>query len=193
MKLLLLAIFWILFCIIHSLLIVPKVENYLKQKLNKFARFYRLFYNFIALASLLGVLYYSRNLQGITFYQVPVALSLALVILAIAIGLAGAKEYDMRFFLGLRTNTPIAQIKTSGILNWIRHPFYTATFLLLWSRNISDKSLITNGVLSAYLILGTLLEEQKLMREFGNTYEEYKKKAGMFLPKFKLHKKSDNR
>jgi beta-lactamase class D len=39
-----------------------------------------------------------------------------------------------------------------------------------------------NLVLSAYLVIGTLLEERKLMLEFGKEYRDYQGRVSMFLP-----------
>jgi protein-S-isoprenylcysteine O-methyltransferase Ste14 len=37
-------------------------------------------------------------------------------------------------------------------------------------------------VLSAYLVIGTLLEERKLVLEFGDKYREYQRQVSMFIP-----------
>jgi protein-S-isoprenylcysteine O-methyltransferase Ste14 len=37
-------------------------------------------------------------------------------------------------------------------------------------------------ILTAYLIVGTLLEEKKLVREFGMEYRAYQARVSMFLP-----------
>jgi protein-S-isoprenylcysteine O-methyltransferase Ste14 len=42
--------------------------------------------------------------------------------------------------------------------------------------------LVTNAVLSAYLIIGTLLEEKRLVAEFGEEYRDYQEQVPMFLP-----------
>jgi protein-S-isoprenylcysteine O-methyltransferase Ste14 len=37
-------------------------------------------------------------------------------------------------------------------------------------------------VISAYFIIGTILEERKLLLEFGERYREYQKNVSMFIP-----------
>jgi protein-S-isoprenylcysteine O-methyltransferase Ste14 len=43
-------------------------------------------------------------------------------------------------------------------------------------------SLVSKLVLSVYIIIGTLLEEQKLIREIGEPYRAYRKKVPMLIP-----------
>jgi hypothetical protein len=38
------------------------------------------------------------------------------------------------------------------------------------------------GVLSAYLVVGTLLEERKLVIEFGEESRRYQSRVSMFIP-----------
>jgi len=71
---------------------------------------------------------------------------------------------------------------TSGVLGITRHPLYLATIFLIWARQIDFQSLITNVILTTYLIIGTFLEERKLLLEFGETYREYQDKVSMFVP-----------
>ena len=43
-------------------------------------------------------------------------------------------------------------------------------------------ALIVNGLLTVYLVTGTWLEEQKLIREFGDTYRNYQNRVSMLIP-----------
>lgn len=106
----------------------------------------------------------------------------------------GTKNYDMLQFLGisqLKQNNPSGGIgqsgsfKQTGILRYIRHPWYLATILILWAVGLNGlvmSKLIMNSVLTLYVIIGTILEEKKLVSEFGDTYKEYQKKVPMLIP-----------
>jgi protein-S-isoprenylcysteine O-methyltransferase Ste14 len=37
-------------------------------------------------------------------------------------------------------------------------------------------------ILSGYLVIGTLLEERKLVLEFGDKYKLYQRQVSMFIP-----------
>jgi hypothetical protein len=74
----------------------------------------------------------------------------------------------------------------------IRHPWYAAVFILLWAGDLKPSEIVINVILSGYLIIGTLLEERKLVLEFGDRYRQYQDKVSMFIPvkwlKAKLHR-----
>ena len=42
--------------------------------------------------------------------------------------------------------------------------------------------IVVNMVLTAYIIVGTILEEKKLVLEFGDTYIKYQKEVPMLIP-----------
>ena len=70
----------------------------------------------------------------------------------------------------------------SGILSVIRHPWYTASILIIWTRHLDVSALIVNLILTLYLIIGTYLEEQKLIDELGDEYRLYQKNVSMLFP-----------
>jgi protein-S-isoprenylcysteine O-methyltransferase Ste14 len=123
-----------------------------------------------------------------------------MIVLGAVLLLTAARHYSMLQFLGLKQ---IAQEKsgkgmigsggldTSGILGVVRHPWYSGVFLLIWAHDISLSELFINLILSAYLIIGTILEERKLILEFGEKYREYQRQVSMFIPikwlRSKLH------
>jgi methanethiol S-methyltransferase len=113
------------------------------------------------------------------------------MIISIVIFVAGSRNYDFLQFLGIqqiidkslhKSLSKLGDLKTEGILNITRHPWYTAFLIFLWAREINTVSLIVNFIFSIYLIVGTYLEEQKLKMEFRETYVEYQKDVSMLLP-----------
>ena len=78
--------------------------------------------------------------------------------------------------------TESGDIDTTGVLSVVRHPWYVAVFILLWASDLNMAAIVVNVVLSAYLVIGTLLEERKLVIEFGDKYQKYQKKVSMFVP-----------
>lgn len=97
----------------------------------------------------------------------------------------------MRTFLGINQieegvnhgliNTS-GKIEKGGIMGIVRHPFYSGSFLLIWAGNLDNARLIINSILSVYLVVGTLLEEQKLLAEFGDVYRDYQNEVSMLFP-----------
>jgi methanethiol S-methyltransferase len=194
MKYWILGLLWITYCSLHSGLITYSMTSYLKKKFGDNYKFFRLFYNLFAVVSLIPVIYYTYSIRQIPFftwggYLLPIRY--LLLAIGILILYDGSRHYDMMTFLGLRQirgnvthnliNTS-GKIDSSGILGVIRHPFYSASILLLWTNNLDISILIVNIILSLYLIIGTFLEESKLIREFGDEYVEYQKKVSMLFP-----------
>ncbi|MCJ7499549.1 isoprenylcysteine carboxylmethyltransferase family protein [bacterium] len=189
-----LALLWTIWCAIHSLLISRVVVSRLKERYGDRYRFYRVFFNLVSIVTLVPVLIYSNSLRGDPFFSWsgawrPVQLFLAMG--AIALFYTGGKHYDLWQFLGVRQVrenesrkglTETGGIDTSGILGVIRHPWYTAAILIIWARPLNIPVLVTNAVLTSYLFVGTVLEERKLVAEFGEEYRNYQKRVPMFFP-----------
>lgn len=196
MKYLILIILWSIWCIVHSGMISDRVTGYLKIRLGTYYRFYRLFFNVTALITLSLVVRYAKGLENqVIFswdgYWKP--LQMLLLILAILLFVAGASKYDMLQFLGLRqiasgkthaTLSKNGEIDTSGILNITRHPWYLAALILIWThfQKMYISTLLTCIVLSIYVIIGTILEERKLLVEHGDRYKAYMRRVSMLFP-----------
>ena len=193
MKYLFLAIAWTAYCTLHSAMITETATSLLKRRLGDSFRFYRLFFNVIALLTLIPILWYSHSLREEAIFRwegvwlVPKYLLQACGILLVV---AGAWHYSLGQFLGisqLRGASPggLATgggIDSSGILNLVRHPWYTAVVLLLWAGDPDMATLVGNSVLTVYIVVGTLLEERKLVHEFGDAYRSYQGRVSMFVP-----------
>ena len=103
----------------------------------------------------------------------------------------GGRHYDIHQILGVKqirdgtadmAITDTGELDTSGVLGVTRHPWYLATMLLIWARQMDISAIIVNVILTVYLIVGTCLEEKKLVREFGENYRSYQKKVSMLIP-----------
>jgi protein-S-isoprenylcysteine O-methyltransferase Ste14 len=114
-----------------------------------------------------------------------------LLLYALVLFVGGLRIYDLQAFLGLRqwrdyrtghTSAPPAFRKT-GILRYVRHPWYSGGIALLWSLPaLTDVTLVTRSIISAYLIVGALLEESKLRKSLGEPYLSYCREVPMLLP-----------
>jgi len=81
-----------------------------------------------------------------------------------------------------RVITDTGELDTSGVLSITRHPWYLATILLIWARQLDVSAILVNVILTSYLIVGTYLEEKKLIGEFGEKYLAYQKRVSMLIP-----------
>ena len=193
-KYLMLSFLVIAWCILHSAMISVSVTEYFKKRLEHKFRFYRLFFNFVAILTLLPVALYAYSIRTQAIFQWDGYLRLGQVLLlAIAVLLLflGGRHYNMDQLLGIKqikegtSNKAISdtgELDTSGILEITRHPWYLATILLIWARQMDLSALFVNVILTSYLIVGTVLEEKILIREFGEKYKAYQNRVSMLIP-----------
>ena len=76
---------------------------------------------------------------------------------------------------------------TGGLYRFVRHPLYTFSLLILWlSPSMTVNTFIVCAALTIYVLIGIIFEERKLLREFGQKYEDYKSVTPMLIPGLKL-------
>ena len=196
MKIVLLAVLWMVWCAMHSFLIDPTVKTWVRVQLPQLLRAYRLLYNGLSLATLLPLVEYTRRSCGEVVFAwqgwgLPVRI--LLLVNAFLLFWGGAKRYDIRLFLGitqLRAGENQVLLSTAkdflatGVFGMTRHPWYLGSLLALWSvfSEYSRPVLTATIILSLYLVLGTLLEERKIILEYGDSYRRYQQQVSMLLP-----------
>lgn len=191
--------FWLIFTIVlwgivHSLLASTGFKNLIHRTLgDTFMKFYRLFYNVFAVLSIVPILYLMISLPDQTLYQVPVPwsyLMLAGQVLSVLLLFVAVMQTDLLSFAGLRQlveEEKTGNLVTSGLYRSVRHPLYTFSLLVLWlSPSMSMNSFIVYAGLTIYILIGIIFEERKLLREFGEAYEEYRSSTPMLLPGMKF-------
>ena len=189
---LLLALAWTAYCTLHSAMISESATRVVKRGLGNGYRFYRLFFNVVAVVTLIPILWYAQSMRGgPIFVWTGGWLVLRYVLLACGVVLvvAGGWHYSLWQFVGISqlrgpSSGGIATgggIDSSGVLGLVRHPWYTAVVLLLWAGDLDLAAVVGNGVLTAYIVIGTLLEERKLVHEFGDAYRDYQQRVRRWL------------
>jgi len=177
--------------VIHSILASETIKAFAAKLFQP--KYYRLFFNFIALVTLLPVIFIfikteNRVLLDFLFLKIiGIVLSLA----GLFFGAKALRSYDLGEFSGtaqLQTGSDkiIGNLNTSGMNSYVRHPLYFATLLLIWGMFLifpKDTVLVLVVITNLYLIVGTKLEENKLVNDFGDAYLNYQKRVPMLLPK----------
>lgn len=192
-------------CALHSAMISVAVTNMLQHHAGTHYRFYRLFFNLVALVTLIPVIVYQHSIQTEAFFNWDGYLrfiQVTFITLGIVLFLLGAKKYDARRFFGItqlneehstKSLNATGELDITGIHRLIRHPWYTGLLLVLWARPLDPSTLIINSVFSIYLVIGSRLEERKLVMEFGEAYRQYQRNVSMLLPLKWLRAKIANR
>ncbi len=196
MNLLLLGLLWIIWCTMHSLMISLPVIAFFRRLLGDRFRYYRLFYTVTACVSLVPLLVLTRIGRGdiVISWQGPWQIGrFILLVTASLLFWTGAQRYDMRNFLGIeqirsgklhRLLSETEEFAATGVFSLTRHPWYLGSLLLIWSilPAYSPADLLVSAILSGYLIIGTVLEERKLVAEYGEKYRRYQRQVSMLLP-----------
>lgn len=193
---LLLTCGWILWCTLHSVLISRGVSSSLESLLGPYRFHFRLLYNLVSLSTLLPIMVMTAMWRGeIVFAWSGIWIVAQFVMLGFALLLFydGAQRYNLGLMLGLKQ---IRQgrhqalldegehFSKDGSLGIVRHPWYLGTLLFLWSAMplYYQSSFAAASVLSVYLAIGTLLEERKLVHEYGDIYRIYQQEVSMLFP-----------
>jgi methanethiol S-methyltransferase len=192
-----LAALWIGWCAMHSILIDTAFTRVVKARLPGLIRYYRLLYNGISLATLLPLMGYTRNAGGTVIFgwQGWGGISMRILFLASALLLFcnGAKHYDFQSFLGIKqlmvreTQVLLStnqDFLPNGVFNITRHPWYLGSLLAIWTifREYPSPLFVASIILSGYLVVGTLLEERKIIQEYGDRYRHYQQQVSMLFP-----------
>ena len=73
-------------------------------------------------------------------------------------------------------------LTTRGVNSYVRHPLYTAMFLMFWGRAFDEAALMTAVWATLYLVIGTRFEERKLLQIYGEDYARYSAAVPRFFP-----------
>jgi methanethiol S-methyltransferase len=191
--LLTLGLLWALFGLCHSALATDNVKAKLQSALPFLRNRYRIFYNLFSLAFLSAFLVYSILLPSQLLFE-PSSLTelfgLMFTLYGILIIRISLKSYGFNHFVGLDNEIDLQakSIKLTGLLRYVRHPIYTGLILFFvglffYFPNVASAYNLL--FVTLYILIGIRLEEQKLIKEFGNDYLEYRKKVPMLIPNLK--------
>ena len=78
---------------------------------------------------------------------------------------------------------PAAGFVARGLYRYVRHPLYLFTLLLIWGTSrLSTDRLLFNVLWTAWIVVGTKLEERDLLVDFGPAYRRYQAQVPMLIP-----------
>lgn len=180
--LLILTLLWAGYFSSHSWLATIAVKATVRVRFPQIYPYYRLIYNIFSIVLILPILIiiwrYPGNLlwqwQGIGQWLMNI------IALAALTGFAySMRFYDGKTFLGLRPNSENRisaadePFTLSPLHRYVRHPWYSFSLVLIWSRDMSAAWLVSCIMISLYLVIGSRLEERKLIQEYGDSYRQY--------------------
>ena len=188
------------FAVVHSLLAGAQPKERLKTVLDPrlIEGWYRLAYNAFSVISLMPILLVIVLLPDRTIYQLGLLWSVVLQGLQILglVGLVGALFVtDIGQFSGLSQALaylggdplplPASPLQIKGMYRYVRHPLYFFSLLFVWA----NPTLTINGfwfavAVTLYVIGGSLVEERRLLRVYGESYRRYRDRVSWLIPWF---------
>lgn len=185
----LLIVLWLFYFIAHSVLASNRVKARVQQQFPERAHCYRLFFNLFAILTLgpiafLHIITDSPALISWDGWSSYIAYGMQSV--SIFGFIWSLRYYDMAAFSGIRScrqrTDPNSILSISPLHRHVRHPWYFFALLLIWGRDLDQLSLVSTLMITAYLIIGSRLEDKKLIAEFGPGYAEYTHQVPGLIP-----------
>ncbi|MDP2792787.1 MAG: hypothetical protein Q8O25_01680 [Sulfurisoma sp.] len=187
-----LASAWLAFVLLHSLFASFAVKEWVARRWPAAASWYRLAFNGLSLAAVLPIVWLSYALEGPLLWEWAGGwrwLSHGLALAAIAGFAAVARWYDMDTFLGLRQirehdRQPDGNegFRLSPFHRHVRHPWYFFGLVLVWTGDKNLPLLVSTLAITAYFVVGSRLEEKKLLARHGDAYRRYMERVPGLLP-----------
>jgi methanethiol S-methyltransferase len=194
-KYLLIAVLWAGYCALHSYLISIRFTNLMTRILKNYYAFYRLFYVLISLILIIPLINFISQLDNEVIITYTSSLNIIRYVLIwgslLMFFWAFFFDYDSLSFFGIRQimifgkikeKNQSVSLKKKGLLGIMRHPMYLALIIYLWCQVFRMSDIVSNIVLTLYIVIGTFLEEKKLVLEFGEPYLKYKQEVPMLIP-----------
>lgn len=189
---LLLAALWLGYFVLHSALASLQAKSWVATHYPQVMPLYRLGYNILALVLLwpiLGLMVHNPGPVVWAWHGMGAWLANGLALLAIMGLIYSLKAYDGSEFMGLRQwrakscNVEEQEhFHLSPLHRHVRHPWYFLALVLIWTRDMNAAMLLSSILITAYLIIGSKLEEAKLVVYYGKTYLQYMQRVPGLFP-----------
>ena len=187
-----LSLIWVVYFAIHSGLASLSAKRFVAAKWPDFMPYYRLIFNAVSLLLLIPPLWFSHSLDGPMLWKWDGAwffVANGLAVLA-AIGFYWSLNYyDSSEFTGLRQLREGAKgveeqehFVISPLHRFVRHPWYFLGLVIIWTRDMNAAFLVTAIAVSIYFVIGSKLEERKLIVYYGDPYRLYMERVPGLLP-----------
>lgn len=191
-RLALLALLWLAYFALHSLLASLRVKHWVARRHPGWMRGYRLLFNAAALLLVLPPLALTYAERGPWLWEWTGGwwwIANAAAALA-ALGLAWSlRWYDGAEFMGLRQWREGARsvhdqerFHLSPLHRYVRHPWYSLGLVIVWTRDMDPGLLVTAVMVTLYLLVGSRLEERKLIAYHGEVYRRYRRQVPGLVP-----------
>jgi len=192
-ELALLALGWAAYFALHSALASLAVKRAVAARWPRFVPAYRLAFNALALLLVLPLVAWTLTHPGPELWRWSGGWrwvadgSAALALIGVTWTL---RDYDGSEFLGLRQWRDREQriedqesFHLSTLHRFVRHPWYSLGLVLLWTRDMDAARLVAATLATGYVVIGSWLEDRKLLVYHGERYRSYRQRVPALVPR----------
>ncbi|MDB5231400.1 MAG: hypothetical protein JWN76_2205 [Chitinophagaceae bacterium] len=184
---LVLILLWLVFCLLHSVLALPGLKDFVKNCAPKLFPHYRLLYNIFAFVNLGILLWYQYSFTSeylLTSSQVVKIVAGIILTVGGTIMCYCIYQY-FPVLSGLKKIENNKTLIITGPNKFVRHPLYFGTLIFIYGLFLffpSISNLIAITAVTIYVMIGIEYEEKKLNKEFGEDYRAYSSKVKKLFP-----------
>ena len=191
-RLIWLAVAWLGYFALHSALASLAVKRRVASRWPRLMPAYRLFFNAVAMVGVLVPLFMTFAIGGepvIRWTGIWWWIANGLALAALLGFLWSLRYYDGSEFLGVRQLREQERrvedqerFRVSPLHRHVRHPWYFLGLVLIWTRDMTPAMLVSVIMMTLYFVIGSRLEEKKLLSYYGNAYAHYRRKVPGLVP-----------
>lgn len=188
----------IVFAVIHSILAQNRVKAGIQAWMGEraYLGLYRIGYNLLAALTLIPALIAIALYPGGVIWSVE-GMGAIVMLIVQGFGLVGLTtsllQTDLLRFGGvtqllawLRGDVlplPAEHLRTDGVYRLVRHPLYLFSLLLLWPMaTMTEGWLAFNIAATVYFVVGSIIEERRMIADFGQPYLDYRGRVPWLIP-----------
>ncbi|WP_260294353.1 hypothetical protein [Sedimenticola hydrogenitrophicus] len=183
---------WLLYGLVHSFTASLWLKQRVARRWPERMPLYRLGFNLLAAITLAPSLWLIYRWHGDFLWRWTGPgwwLSNGLALAAIGGFVWSLRYYDGAEFLGLRQwrererrVEDQERFYISPLHRFVRHPWYFLALVMVWTRDMDGVFLLSSLMISGYFILGSRLEERKLLVYHGERYRRYRERVPALFP-----------
>ena len=181
---------FLLFAVAHSLFAANRVKGVIRRLCHGEPRGYRLTYNLLSFM-LFGWVMAAYGASPVVYFA-PGVWSLVMSLAQLVCGMIlvdCVRRTGTGDFLGIRQlrrgpDVP-RQLVTGGYYAIVRHPLYLFSIAFLLLNPVMTAQWLLLTVLSTfYFVIGALIEERRLLAEFGDQYRQYRQRVPFIITRW---------
>jgi methanethiol S-methyltransferase len=187
-------LFFLSYFIVHSILASLSFKAWFLHSFPRVTPYYRLFFNLLSIVLFLPLVFLLTFYPGDSLWQwhgLEAWIANLIALFTTIAFLISLSDYDMTEFFGLypfkkynktMNPSPKEHFCLGRFHLYVRHPWYFFLLLLIWTRDMTTYYFLVANLMTLYLIIGSYLEEQKMILNFGKRYQEYRKRVPGLIP-----------